>query len=335
MNKSVSALSSDGATLAKIIATFCVVLRHSYKIFEFIGVEETEVFYLRGFHAIGASGVPVFFLLSGYFLTVKDNFDYYENLKKKFRSLAIPYLCFMLFYAVINCTGSLFLPEFFDDFRKYTAYDWLTHFFGIPFVSTPRFYGPLWFLRELFIFNVLSFALVPIAKKTPGFILVPAMLAVYFSPFTHIIRFSIPFFMIGMHYGTKKKIPVLNKTIYIIAVFIIGFIIPVALAGGMPFEISVFLMFCSILMISEKLTERDNIRKMARIAIPYSFPIYLMHEYPMITMLRLLALEHISIPAAVGVFFVAPFLIIALCVFVVNLWKRFSPKSFAFCTGGR
>lgn len=60
------------------------------------------------------------------------------------------------------------MPGFFDDFRKFTAYDWLMHLFGIPFSTGPGFYGPFWFIRELLIFNILSFALVPAVKKDTG-----------------------------------------------------------------------------------------------------------------------------------------------------------------------
>ncbi len=49
--KNISALSSDGATLAKVIATFSVVLTHSFKLFKFMGDDESSVFYLKGFHA--------------------------------------------------------------------------------------------------------------------------------------------------------------------------------------------------------------------------------------------------------------------------------------------
>ena len=140
MDKYVSRLSSDGATLAKIIATFSVVFTHSYKLFGYMSVSEDKVFYLRGFHAFAACGVPVFFLLSGYFLVFKGNWDYGKNLKKKFKSLFIPYILFILIYAVISCAGSLVLPGFFDEFRKFTAYDWVMRLFGIPFVIAPRFY---------------------------------------------------------------------------------------------------------------------------------------------------------------------------------------------------
>jgi len=64
-NKCISSLSSDGATLAKVIATFSVVLTHSYKLFGYMAVDGSSVLYLRGFHAFASCGVPVFFLLWG------------------------------------------------------------------------------------------------------------------------------------------------------------------------------------------------------------------------------------------------------------------------------
>ena len=241
----------------------------------------------------------------------------------------------MLLYALISCAGSLVLPGFFDDFREFTAYDWLMHLFGIPFVIAPRFYGPLWFIRELLVFNVLLFALVPVVKKIPGYVLIPVMVYLYFLPIPQIIRYSIPFFLVGMHFGFKKTIPILNSSLFLSAVFIIGFCIPIIFSGELSWKISVFLMAASILMISGKLVERDSINRLAKIAIPYSFPIYLLHEYPMTTLMRLLALKHISLPSAVIVFFVAPFLVICFCIGVIILWKYVAPKTYALFTGGR
>lgn len=74
---------------------------------------------------------------------------------------------------------------------------------------------------------------------------------------------------------------------------------------------------------------------MVKKAIPFSFPIYLLHEYPMTTTMRLLAMKHISVPLATAAFLIVPFLIIALCVIVIIVWKRLLPKSFSVFTGGR
>lgn len=261
VDKHITALSSDGATLAKVIATFSVVLTHSYKLFRYMGVEASEVFYLRGFHAFAACGVPVFFLLSGYFLVFKDNWNYSKNLKKKFKSLVIPYCLFILLYAMISMIGSLVLPAYFDDFRTFTAYDWLMHLFGIPFVIAPSFYGPLWFIRELVIFNILSIALVPAVKKIPDSILIPSMVVIYFLPISQLIRYSIPFFIAGMCFGFKKCIPVLNKLMYSLFIMCIGFLVAVLIQGEISWKVSVFLMALSLVSISGKLIEKNSVKK--------------------------------------------------------------------------
>ncbi len=334
-DKKLTKLSSDGATLAKVIATYGVVLTHSYKLFKYMDVQTSEVFYLRGFHALAACGVPVFFLLSGYFLVFKDNWDYKNNLKKKFKSLVIPYCSFILIYALISMIGSLAMPRFFDDFRNFTAHDWLMHLFGIPFVIAPSYYGPLWFVRELMIFNILSIVLVPAVKKTPDYLLIPIMLIIYFLPISQIIRYSIPFFITGMCFGFKKRIPVPNQPAVLIILSVIGFVFPIALPGEIPWKISVFLMAVSIVSVSENLVGNEKVTKMAKAAIPFSFPIYLLHEYFMTTIIRLLALKHISILLANIAFFVMPFLIIGLCVLIIIVWKRLAPRMYAVCTGGR
>ena len=335
MNKNTTALSSDGATLAKIIATFCVVLTHSYKLFKYMEVPDAEVFYLRGFHAFASCGVPVFFLLSGYFLVLKDNWDYWKNLKKKFKSLVVPYVLFILLYALISILGARVLPAFFDNFREFTVQDWLIHLVGIPFVVAPNYYGPLWFLRELFVLNVAAIVLVPAVKKIPGYILIPAMIAVYFMPLSQLIRYSIPLFVIGMKFGFNKRIPILKNSGYVIILFIVAFIVPIAFEGTVAWRISVFLMTASIFLISGKLIEKDRIKRLAYVAMPFSFPIYLLHEYPMTALMRVLAMRHISIAAATAAFFIAPFIIICICIVVIIIWRRLLPKTYALFTGGR
>lgn len=335
MNKNLSALSSDGATLAKVIATFGIVLTHAHKIFGYLGVADSRIFYLRGLHAFGTSGVPLFFLLSGYFLTVKGSFDYQRNLKKKFRSLVIPYCLFMLVYALISCAGSQVFPSFFDDFTKFSARDWFMHLVGIPFVVGPEFYGPFWFLRELFILNVLAFALVPASKKIPGYILIPAMILLYFLPVRRMLRYSIPFFVAGMYFGNRKNIPILRNPLHLAAFTLAALAFPMFIMGNMSRQVSIFLMALATLMIAGKLSEREDMRSFGKKAIPFSFPIYAMHEYPMVTTMRLLALRHISVPAAVAAFFIVPLLVIFACVCVTIVWRRLSPKSFMLFTGGR
>ena len=69
--------------------------------------------------------------------------------------------------------------------------------------------------------------------------------------------------------------------------------------------------------------------------MPFSFPVYLLHEYPMTTVMRLIALAHFSLVKAIILFFVMPIFVILICVLVIMLWKRILPRTYAFCTGGR
>lgn len=333
--KIIGILSSDGATLAKVIATFGVVLTHSYKLFKYNNIGENDVFFLRGFHAFASCGVPVFFLLSGYFMVFKDNWNYSNNLKKKVRSLVIPYCLFMLFYTLLSCVGALAVPKFFDDFREFSAYDWLMHLFGIPFIEGPSFYGPLWFVRDLMILNLLAFVLVPAVKKIPDFILIPVMIVIYFLPISQFLRYSIPFFVIGMSFGFKKRHAILINPLLLALLLSAGFFIPVIISGDYSWKVAVLLMTFAVVSVAGILIEKKYFVELAHRFIPYSFPIYLLHEYPMTALMRLLAIKHISSSLSIVAFFVAPFIIITLCILVIKLWKHFSPKSFALFTGGR
>lgn len=333
-DKTIGTLSSDGATMAKVIATFCVVLTHSYKIFGYMHLED-RMFYLRGIHAFASCGVPVFFLLSGYFLVLKGKCNWRDNMIKKVKSLMIPYCLFIVFYALISCLGALVLPSFFDNFRQFSLFDWGVHICGIPFFEGPHYYGPLWFVRDLLILNVLSFIIIPISRIVPGYILIPLMLVVYFMPISQLIRYSIPMFVIGVYFGSKKKFPILINPFLVILLLCIGITLPVIVSGTISWMISVFIMGIVILSASELLVQNSIYDTMANKLISYSFPIYLLHEYPVTTLMRLLALWHIPVSFAIFLFLIVPFIIITICIWIVSIWKKGFPKSFAFATGGR
>lgn len=331
----IGTLSSDGATIAKIIATFSVVLTHSYKLFGYLKIDNNSIFFLRGVHAFASCGVPVFFLLSGYFLTYKDNWNWTRNIKKKVKSLIIPYVLFTFIYAIISCVCSLFLPQFFDDFRHFTFYDWVINLFGIPFVEGPHFYGPLWFMRELIIFNLLSFIFVPLVKKVPNYILIPLLIVLFFLPISQFIRYPIVFFVLGMVFGVKKQLPIVDNIPMTVILFLLAFFIPVVFLYDWAWMVSVFLMTCFIVNVSNLIASIDRIKEPARRLIIYSFPVYLLHEYPITSAMRLIALTHLRLSVYIAIFFFAPFLVIVLCVLISYFWRRCFPKCFAFVFGGR
>ena len=111
--------------------------------------------------------------------------------------------------------------------------------------------------------------------------------------------------------------------------------VPIIIEGGISWKISILFMTWFISSVSEKLTSRDKVTKYAKIAIPFSFPIYLLHEYPITTSMRLLALCNHSIPIAIIAFLSFPVIVIFVCIVLIIIWKRLLPRTFLLFTGGR
>ena len=107
-----------------------------------------------------AFNMPLFFFLSGCTFKLKDNF--FEFLKKKIKTLLIPYFVFSiityLFWLVVerrilNDTGmSIFKPI-------------IGMFYANNIDGYMIFDGVLWFIACLFITEILFFAIAKIAKK--------------------------------------------------------------------------------------------------------------------------------------------------------------------------
>ena len=124
----------DYFDLAKGIGIFLVVLGHA------TFVNEHVITWVFSFH------MPLFFMISGMLMAHKneENLTMRELLHKKLKSILIPYLCFSIFYSVIDII-SVFL-------KQITLFDLKTNL-----VCTGTFAGsgPLWFLTTLFLSEIL------------------------------------------------------------------------------------------------------------------------------------------------------------------------------------
>jgi fucose 4-O-acetylase-like acetyltransferase len=155
--------------------------------------------------------VPMFFMISGYlfFLNVKDmSFTLYlEKLRKRFKTLVLPYFIWSLFiFALIYLLQQLpFFGGFFP--QKFSEMD------NIEIVKNAIIYPynyPLWFLRELILFIILTpliyFCLRYIGKL---FLLALFLFGLFQDSFfyyhIHIIHVnSLLFFALGGYLGLSK-----------------------------------------------------------------------------------------------------------------------------------
>lgn len=141
----------------KALATICVVFVHASNLYGYSNSESLLIKQIYGFFGkLAAFGVPLFFVISGYLASMQyqPGFVWYkENLKKKSKTLAVPYLIWILIYFVLQ--RIVFGVDDWND-KGSILYD----LFGIPFVRSP-IYAPLWFVRDLYLLAIL----LPFIKK--------------------------------------------------------------------------------------------------------------------------------------------------------------------------
>lgn len=134
-------------SILSLCATVMVMYRHSLNFIAFFG-EYSRHSYNGDFQDIvwmfTEMAVPFFFMVSGYFFFRKDYYQkgiYLEMLRKKWKTLAVPFLIFNIFcIPIFAYAGGTPMP---DSFGMY-----------IYNVATSDFYGPLWYVRDLIIMMV-------------------------------------------------------------------------------------------------------------------------------------------------------------------------------------
>lgn len=137
----------------KALSTIMVVYIHSHNIVNYAGIESRNAI-IQMVSVLTGAGVPTFFLISAY-LMKKSAKPYKENIKKKVKTLLLPYLLWILIYVMLEVVGNKVLPASFSDVTKWSGVDWIKNLVGIPFIESP-IYIPLWFVRDLFVLNLMA-----------------------------------------------------------------------------------------------------------------------------------------------------------------------------------
>ena len=168
----ISAEESDRIRILKMWFAVMVVSIHAY-----IGdadlaiTSSTTISYalLKGgqyltSQVVGRCAVPGFFFLSAMFLYRKE-FSWRENVRKKFRSLMIPYLLISVIWTVIYYFAQRVDTLHIFSMRPGMEFErglegWINAIFGLdvrrPWDNHAPLVGPLWFIRNLFVLNLLA-----------------------------------------------------------------------------------------------------------------------------------------------------------------------------------
>ena len=208
---------SQQINVMKLIFTLLVVFIHSealpalpYELEVPIYVENCKQM-MRGFTDVA---VPGFAFFSGFFLFSKE-FSWWENIRKKIRSILMPYLIINSFWiAFFGCVQKI--PEVAGYFSaSQYKIDSLNAIYNAYLGQMPLYY-PFWFLKDIFILNIFAGIFQKILNKMPWLIII-ALLFFQFGeiPFPLISNKQVFIcFMVGglwIRYGKDlsiiKKIP--------------------------------------------------------------------------------------------------------------------------------
>ena len=193
--------------------------------------------------------VPVLSMISGYLFCYQGSPDFLETLKKKNKTLILPYITWttiwLLFAFVLYSIGKS-SNQFTNYDQGFTDYSFLDLLNGIVGITETPFAFQFWFVHDLVLSILITPIIIPAIKKLGAIIVViPFILwAMEFDTWVFFNYKVISFFNLGLYLGIKKidiKIPTrlkwLNLSILIfISMVLVRIYTPALYEGRMPFD---------------------------------------------------------------------------------------------------
>ncbi len=292
--------------------------------------------------------VPLFFVFAGYFLFAKispGNYrGFWSSLRKRWRSLCIPYVVWNLFFVLflwfffwfgfyLPAEDSRYIWLLSDDISY-----WVSNVFG--FFGSPVQYQ-FWFLRDLIILCVLSVFLVPARTGVIlclVFFLGGAWLTGFFSTSVPSIQ-AVTFFLVGVYCARSGSlfmvwVPRWLFVLYLIAALAEYFFRNLAFYEFLH-RICLVLGVMSAFWISGLLSMSEKVRLASIKFGSGSFFLYAFHE-PLLTALKKLITLWVSGPiSALVAYFVLILIPILVSLSIYELLRRRIPRAVSVLVGGR
>lgn len=279
--------------------------------------------------------VPFFFMSAGFFFAghVGEKGWWCDALRKRFKTLLIPYVIWGVLYSLMLC-----LAAHFDSSVEISKALNPLNMLGLVPWEQPNL-KLLWFVRALFVCALISPGLMLVARIPYGLgVLALGILSsigiMDFGLFVYGI-FSIKgffYFTLGLWLRTNSKAVkfIENGSKYILLLGAAGFFVcAFCLRGGV---------ICEIMILLLTISTPFAIPVMSRIGVvlSLSFPIYLVHRFVMLPIRFSIAkLSGSSIPDDPFWYFLFAVLTIMFTIAIVVLMKRYMPRFYAVAFGGR
>ena len=354
----ISQEESKRISVLKVWLSVMVVFIHSYgSNLNFVG--ETvyidtplwlEILKYAVSEVLSRVAVPSFFFLSAYFLYRKRCL-WRENILKKIRTLAVPYLILNTFWIVVFFVAQQIpqLSHFFANPENRVANwglrDWLIHYIGSRDNFAPLLY-PLWFVRNLFLLNLLAPVFSWFVKKAKAFSAVFFVALWLVLESTHVFFMdvqSICFWGLGCFFAISGiSLSSLDRHKTALAVSYPILVVATCLMHVNPGFLELitkracYLIGAAFWLVFTTKIKNERMQSILLFISGYSFSIYLFHEMGLSIIRKVLTriFPH-TVFFAVFLYFVMPIIIISLCLVISRLMEKFVPKIYRIITGGR
>ncbi|MBX9785585.1 MAG: acyltransferase [Chitinophagaceae bacterium] len=352
------------------ISMFLLVYVHGYNLnnsyLQPFTITEEPLTFTSFFEYFTANGlfrfrIPMLFAISGYLFSLGDEQPYLKRIGKRTRTLLLPYFIWSAIALLITflwqqyplTAQAVFNSQLdqFGDNRPYSQIGWK----GMPerWILAPIAFQ-LWFIRVLFVYNLLYPLLKKAVLKIPK-IWFPVCIFLWLTMFgLHFIEGEgLLFFSLGIWLAKRNKdvivAPGWLNLKWIVPVFLLActsksiiafYALPNNIYAGISLlllhKITVFTGFVSVWFGCDALVKWCMSRKWFLWISAFSFMIYALHV-PLINYTHQLILPHIqSIPFYRLLDYVfLPLLIVLLCIAVGALLRKLLPNVYGVLTGGR
>ncbi len=310
---------------------------------------------------VAALAVPTFFAISGYlfFKGLGNELgrfsvnNYVQKLKRRSRSLLVPYLLWNCIYLIIFFTGQSFLPGLLSGnhllIKDYSLLDYLNSFWtgfnGYPICP------PLWFVRDLMVMMILSpvlYILFEYIKFFPiiVFILLWIVLG-YNNPFD-VWSFKSAFFFYGGGYFAYCNRTIIDKLIPKKLFYIICYLITVVATmlcyndcfieiDSYTCKASLVLGVPVVLCAGYYAVQNNQIMKHGYSIKGIDFFIFGFHVIPLNFIIKIFL--KIMVPQSeftlIFVYFISPLITIIVGLILFVCLKKIFPRFTSMLTGGR
>ena len=283
--------------------------------------------------------VPMFVLMSAVLLYAKP-INWWKNLKKKARSLLIPYFIFNSLWIVWmfckHIVGKRLGITAGDDidFSTYSPLQWLDAYLGMIYSAKPIL-SVLWYVRDLFVLNILAIPLKKLVDLLPIPVLILTLAVWIFDvPMILISPYSLCFFIFGyylvkydIHFQSFEK---LNR--YAVwLVYLVLLAVDAVLLRRSPIVNRLFIVASVVFFIrfSAVLTKGG---KLLDWIAPCSFFLYLTHRF---TYALFQAVTGHSFAVYMVSYILKPVLTLVVIVPLFYFMRRFLPGLLSLMVGGR